>query len=258
MVYALEGCSLPLDRLPWAGEGYNTGCLGAGYRFMEKLLIIEDDRAIHKALKQLFESEGYAIEFATDGSAGLAAFRAAPPSLVILDLKLPQMPGREVCREIRKVSPSLPIIILSATTDEVDKVLLLELGADDYVTKPFSPKELLARVRTSLRRLQRGVIIDQYDFSDVSIDFGKMELKRAGNLIEMTPQEFKIVKYFAQHPERVISRDELLNEVWGYDCYPSTRTVDNHILKLRQKLEADPERPVHFRTVHGVGYKFVP
>src|SRR5579875_2670381 len=225
---------------------------------MEKLLIIEDDRVIHKALKQLFESEGYAIEFATDGVAGLAAFRAAPPSLVILDLKLPQMSGRDVCREIRKVSPSLPIIILSATTDEVDKVLLLELGADDYVTKPFSPKELLARVRTSLRRLQRGAIIDQYDFSDVSVDFGKMELKRAGNLIEMTPQEFKIVKYFAQHPERVISRDELLNEVWGYDCYPSTRTVDNHILKLRQKLEADPEHPVHFRTVHGVGYKFVP
>jgi two-component system alkaline phosphatase synthesis response regulator PhoP len=116
---------------------------------MEKLLIIEDDRAIYKALKQLFESEGYAIEFATDGAAGLAAFRAAPPSLVILDLKLPQMSGRDVCREIRKATPSLPIIILSATTDEVDKVLLLELGADDYVTKPFSPKELLARVRTS-------------------------------------------------------------------------------------------------------------
>jgi DNA-binding response OmpR family regulator len=225
---------------------------------MEKLLIIEDDRAIYKALKQLFEPEGYTIQFATDGAAGLAAFRTAPPSLVILDLKLPQMSGRDVCREIRKTTPSLPIIILSATTDEVDKVLLLELGADDYVTKPFSPKELLARVRTSLRRLQRGVIIDQYDFSDVSIDFGKMELKRAGNLVEMTPQEFKIVKYFAQHPERVISRDELLNEVWGYDCYPSTRTVDNHILKLRQKLEADPEHPVHFRTVHGVGYKFVP
>lgn len=225
---------------------------------MEKLLIIEDDRAIYKALKQLFEPEGYTIQFATDGAAGLAAFRTAPPSLVILDLKLPQMSGRDVCREIRKSTPSLPIIILSATTDEVDKVLLLELGADDYVTKPFSPKELLARVRTSLRRLQRGVIIDQYDFSDVSIDFGKMELKRAGNLVEMTPQEFKIVKYFAQHPERVISRDELLNEVWGYDCYPSTRTVDNHILKLRQKLEADPEHPVHFRTVHGVGYKFVP
>lgn len=225
---------------------------------MEKLLIIEDDRAIHKALKQLFEPEGYSIELTTDGAAGLTAFRAAPPSLVLLDLKLPQMPGREVCREIRKTAPSLPIIILSATTDEVDKVLLLEIGADDYITKPFSPKELLARVRTSLRRQHRGAALEQYDFSDVSVDFAKMELKRAGNPVEMTPQEFKIVKYFAQHPERVISRDELLNEVWGYDCYPSTRTVDNHILKLRQKLEVDPERPVHFRTVHGVGYKFVP
>lgn len=225
---------------------------------MEKLLIIEDDRAIHKALKQLFEPEGYSIELATDGVAGLSAFRASTPSLVLLDLKLPQMPGSDVCREIRKTKPSLPIIILSATTDEIDKVLLLELGADDYVTKPFSPKELLARVRNSLRRQHRGATVEQYEFSDVSVDFAKMELKRAGKLIEMTPQEFKIVKYFAQHPERVISRDVLLNEVWGYDCYPSTRTVDNHILKLRQKLEADPEHPEHFRTVHGVGYKFVP
>ncbi|MGH9402411.1 MAG: response regulator transcription factor [Terriglobia bacterium] len=225
---------------------------------MEKLLVIEDDRAIHKALKQLFESEGYSTEFAADGATGLATFQASPPSLVILDLKLPQMPGREVCREIRKASPGLPILILSATTDEIDKVLLLELGADDYITKPFSPRELLARVRTSLRRLQRGGKIEQYSFSDVFIDFSKMELKRAGALIEMTPQEFKILKYFAGQPERVISRDELLNEVWGYDCYPSTRTVDNHILKLRQKLEANPERPLHFRTVHGAGYKFVP
>lgn len=225
---------------------------------MEKLLVIEDDPAIHKALRQLFAGEGYTVESATDGAAGLAAFRASSPSLVILDLKLPQMPGREVCREIRKAAPALPILVLSATTDEVDKVLLLEIGADDYITKPFSPKELLARVRTSLRRLQRPGTIEQYAFADVSIDFARMELKRAGKLVEMTPQEFKIMKYFAQHPELVISRDELLNAVWGYECYPSTRTVDNHILKLRQKLEPDPEHPVHFRTVHGAGYKFVP
>jgi DNA-binding response OmpR family regulator len=225
---------------------------------MEKLLIIEDDRAIHKALSKLFDAEGYTVEFATDGASGLAAFQAAPPALVILDLKLPKMPGREVCREIRKLSISVPIVIVSATADEVDKVLLLELGADDYVTKPFSPKELLARVRATLRRSQRAALLDQFSFADVSIDFSKMELKSSGKLVEMTPQEFKILKYFAQNPERVISRDQLLNEVWGYNCYPTTRTVDNHILKLRQKLEKDPEHPTHFRTVHGVGYKFVP
>jgi DNA-binding response OmpR family regulator len=225
---------------------------------MEKLLIIEDDRNLHKALRKLFESEGYSVEFATDGAAGLTAFQTAPPALIILDLRLPKMSGREVCREIRKTSPSVPIIVLSAMTDEVDKVLLLELGADDYVTKPFSPKELLARVRVALRRTHKPVTLDQYAFEDISIDFSKMELRRGDRVIEMTPQEFKILKYFAQNPERVLSRDELLNEVWGYNCYPATRTVDNHILKLRQKLEPDPENPVHFRTVHGAGYKFVP
>jgi DNA-binding response OmpR family regulator len=226
---------------------------------MEKILIIEDDRSIHKALSRLFDSEGYAVEFATDGQAGLAAFRATPPVLVILDLRLPKLPGKEVCREIKKENPAVPIVVLSAASDEIDKVLLLELGADDYVTKPFSPKELLARVRAVLRRARPGAsIADQYSFDDVAVDFSKMELTRAGRAVTLTPQEFKILKYFAQNPERVISRDELLNEVWGYNCYPSTRTVDNHILKLRQKLEREPMNPVHFRTVHGAGYKFVP
>ncbi len=225
---------------------------------MERVLVIEDDRAIHKALRHLFESEGFSTHFATDGVAGLAAFRSVSPSAVILDLKLPEMPGHDVCREIRKTAPGLPILILSAATEEVDKVLLLEMGADDYITKPFSPRELLARVRTSLRRSQRGGKIEQYAFADVAVDFPKMELRRAGKLLEMTPHEFKVLKYFAEHPELVISREQLLNEVWGYECYPSTRTVDNHILKLRQKLEPDPERPVHFKTVHGAGYKFIP
>jgi DNA-binding response OmpR family regulator len=225
---------------------------------MERLLLIEDDQAILKALKHLFEGEGYAIEFTTDGAAGLAAFRALPPSAVILDLKLPKMSGRDVCQEIRKMASGVPILILSAASDEVDKVLLLEIGADDYITKPFSPRELLARVRAALRRSQRGGKIERYAFADVAVDFAKMELKREGKLVEMTPHEMNVLKYFAQHPEIVISRDQLLNEVWGYECYPSTRTVDNHILKLRQKLEPDPEHPVHFKTVHGVGYKFIP
>ncbi|MBI1983080.1 MAG: response regulator transcription factor [Acidobacteria bacterium] len=226
---------------------------------MEKILIIEDDKSLHKALARLFESEGYAVEFATDGLAGLEAFHASPPALVLLDLKLPKMPGREVCREMKNEAPSLPIVVLSAAADEVDKVLLLELGADDYVTKPFSPKELLARAHAVLRRAKRGMaLLDRFSFDNVEIDFAKMELTRGGKAVALTPQEFKILKYFAQNPERVISRDELLNEVWGYNCYPSTRTVDNHILKLRQKLEKEPANPVHFRTVHGAGYKFVP
>lgn len=225
---------------------------------MEKILVIEDDRATQKALKRLFESEGYEVIVAKDGTSGLEAFRAAPPVLALLDLRLPGMSGRDICREIKKESPSLPVIVLSAATDEVDKVLLLELGADDYVTKPFSPKELIARARAVLRRASKPRPADQYAFNDIAADFAKMELTRAGKPVVLTPQEFKILKYFAQNPERVISRDELLNEVWGYQCYPSTRTVDNHILKLRQKLEKDPANPVHFRTVHGAGYKFVP
>jgi len=225
---------------------------------MEKILVIEDDRAVRKALKYLFESEGYAVELAEDGATGLSTFHAFAPSIVILDLALPKISGRDLCREIKKESPSMRIIVLSAASDEVDKVLLLELGADDYVTKPFSPRELLARVRAVLRRSQQTAIEESYRFDDVFVDFAKMELTRAGQVIALTPQEFKIIKYFARNTERVLSRDQLLNEVWGYNCYPSTRTVDNHILKLRQKLEKDPTNPVHFLTVHGVGYKFVP
>ncbi len=232
--------------------------LSPAFWLMEKILLIEDDRAIHKALKLLFESEGYTLEVAQDGAGGLEAFRAAAPALVILDLKLPKLPGRDVCREIKKEAPSLPVIILSAASDEVDKVLLLELGADDYVTKPFSPRELLARVRAVMRRSRRADTAERCTFDDISVDFAKMELRRAGKLIPLTPHEFKALKYFAENPGRVMSRDKLLNEVWGYECYPSTRTVDNHILKLRQKLEKNPANPIHFLTVHGVGYKFVP
>lgn len=225
---------------------------------MEKILVIEDDRATRKALKQLFEPEGYAVVDAPDGAAGLAAFRALKPDFVILDLKIPQVGGQDVCREIRKDSPEVPMIILTGSADEVDRVLLLELGADDYVTKPFSPKELMARVRAVLRRSKRAMPADQFNFGDVSVDFLKMQISRNGRAVLLTPQEFKVLKYFSQNAERVISRDELLNEVWGYNSYPSTRTVDAHILTLRQKLEKDPSRPVHFITVHNAGYKFLP
>lgn len=225
---------------------------------MQKVLVIEDDKRIHKMLKLAFEPEGYALEVAPDGASGLTAFRSTKPAVVILDLMLPKMSGRDVIREIRKETPSQPVIILSAVAEEVDKVLLLELGADDYVTKPFSPKELLARVRAVTRRTERVLPTECYSFADIVIDFAKMEVAREGKTVTLTPHEFKTLKYFTENPERVVSRDELLNQVWGYECYPSTRTVDNHILRLRQKLEKDPANPLHFRTIHGAGYKFVP
>jgi len=230
----------------------------ATVRVSEKILVIEDDRAIQRALKRLFETEDYGVHISEDGDAGLDAFRSVKPSLVVLDLRLPGTPGRDVCREIKEEAPQLPIIILSAKTDVSDKVLFLELVADDYVTKTFSPRELLARVRTVMRRANGSPIGTTYTFGDVTVDFPKMELSRLGQPVPLTPQEFKALKFFAQNPGRVISRDELLNEVWGYQNYPSTRTVDNHVLRLRQKLERDPAYPRHFKTVHGAGYKFIP
>ena len=223
---------------------------------MERILVIEDDRATRKALHQLFESEGYTVEIAQDGAQGIAAFRAARPNFVILDLRMPKIGGQDVCRMIRKESEEVPIIILTGSAAEVDRILLLELGADDYVTKPFSPKELLARVRAVLRRSRRAPVMEQLYFADVAVDFLKMEATRGGQLVALTPQEFKLLKYMAQNAERVVSRDQLLSDVWGYNSYPSTRTVDSHILTLRQKLERNPANPVHFLTVHNVGYKF--
>src|SRR4051794_4591183 len=225
---------------------------------MEKILIIEDDRATRKALQELFEPEGYSVEIAQDGAEGVAVFRATRPDFVILDLRMPKMRGQDVCKQIRKESEDVPIIILTGSAEEVDRVLLLELGADDYVVKPFSPKELLARVRAVLRRSRRTPAVEQFRFGDVSVDFLKMEISRAGKSVTLTPQELKLLKYFSQNPERVLSRDQLLNDVWGYNSYPSTRTVDSHVLNLRQKLERDPASPVHFVTVHHAGYKFVP
>jgi DNA-binding response OmpR family regulator len=225
---------------------------------MERILVVEDDRAVQKALKRLFEAEGFAVDISADGKSAVEAFRAAAPAAVVLDLRLPAMSGRDVCREIKQQAPALPIIVLSAASDVADKVLLLELGADDYVTKPFSPRELLARVRAALRRTVRVESADVVEFAGIAVDFPKMEITREGQVVVLTAQEFKTLKFLVQNAERVISRDELLNEVWGYQNYPSTRTVDNHILKLRQKLEKDPANPVHFRTVHGMGYKFVP
>src|SRR5258705_8796558 len=195
---------------------------------MERILVVEDDRAVHRALKRLFEPEGYSVDAAFDGQSGLEVFRSTPPSAVVLDLRLPGMPGRDVCREIKNTAPAVPVIVLSAASDVMDKVLLLELGADDYVTKPFSPKELLARVRAAVRRSSRPVAAETFTFDSVVIDFTKMIVVRDSAEVALTPQEFKIVKFMTQNPNRVVSREELLNDVWGYQNYPTTRTVDNH------------------------------
>lgn len=225
---------------------------------MDRILVIEDDPAVQRALRRTFESAGFEVSVAADGNGAMEAFRSAVPRIVILDLRLPGKSGQDICREIKREASSVPIIVLSAAGDVVDKVLLLELGADDYVTKPFSPRELLARVRAALRRLQHASTkADIFSFDDVEVNFTKMELHREGKPIPMTPQEFKMLRFFLNNEERVVSRNELLNEVWGYHNYPTTRTVDTHMLRLRQKLEKDPGDPVHFRTVHGTGYKFV-
>jgi len=235
---------------------------------MDTILVVEDSRPMQRTLQRLFEADGMKVQIAADGVAGVESFRKQLPSAVVLDLKLPRLPGKEVCRAFKAHAASVPVVVLSANNEVEDKILLLELGADDYVTKPFSPKELLARVRRAMRR--GGQFADvtslsgsptQHDvlaFGEVRVDFTSMVGTRGSKSLNLTAQEFKLLKYFAKSPSRVISREELLNEVWGYEHYPTTRTVDNHVLRLRQKLELDPASPRYFLTTHGAGYKFIP
>jgi DNA-binding response OmpR family regulator len=236
---------------------------------MDSVLVVEDSRPMQRTLQRLFESDSLQVVIASDGLAGLEMFRKELPSVVVLDLKLPGMSGKELCREFKTLAAAVPIVVLSANSEVEDKVLLLELGADDYVTKPFSPKELLARVRRAMRRsgtkpapitqmATKAVDHEMLTFGNARIDFTSMEASRAGKPVTLTTQEFKLLKYLASFAGRVISREELLNEVWGYQNYPSTRTVDNHVLRLRQKLEPDPAAPRYLLTMHGAGYKFAP
>ena len=220
------------------------------------VLVIEDDPRMQKVLQRLFREEGYEIALASDGEAGVQAFRATSPLAVVLDLILPKMSGRDVCKRIKAASPETPVLVLSAITEVVDKVLLLELGADDYVTKPFSPRELLARVQAAIRRSRRSAPAEGCQFGDCEIDFLRMTARKAGKPVTLTAHEFKLLRFFHENAERVLSRDELLQEVWGFNAYPTTRTVDNGLLKLRQKLETDPANPRHLLTMYGAGYKF--
>src|SRR5258708_33806723 len=190
----------------------------------ERLVVMEDDRAVHKALKGLFEGGGFGGDIGGNGAAGLEMFRAAAPSVLVLDLSLPGTPGQDVCREISQAAPSLPIIILSARTEVMGKVLLLELGAHDYVTKPFSPRELLARVRTAMRRSSRTPLTETFSFGDVKVDFKKMELWREGDLVQLNLPEFNGQKFMSQHPGGVLYRAEVAKTPCGGEQYTRSRT----------------------------------
>lgn len=222
------------------------------------VLIVEDDPRMQRTLERTFTQEHYSAMIASDGQLGLDLFRSARPIAVILDLIVPIIPGRELCRMFKQISGETPIIVLSAISDVADKVLLLELGADDYVTKPFSPRELTARVQAAIRRQRKPSPQNTYHFGECDVDFKKMTVQRAGYPVALTAHEFKLLKFFTENAERVLTREVLLNEVWGYNFYPTTRSVDNQILKLRQKLEPDPANPKHLLTIYGAGYKFVP
>jgi len=225
---------------------------------MPKILIVEDEPGMVAGLRDNFEFEGYQVLSAMDGVSGLERALADSPDLVILDVMMPRMSGLDVCKLLKSKRPAIPIIMLTARGQEVDKVVGLELGADDYVTKPFSIRELLARVKAVLRRV--GSVPkaqDSYSFGDVQVNLQSCQVSRQGRSLDFSSKEFDLLKYFLSHPGEALTRDRLLEEVWGYDKFPTTRTVDAHIVRLRQKLEPKPDDPRFFLTVHGTGYKFV-
>ncbi|HYU79235.1 MAG TPA: response regulator transcription factor [Vicinamibacterales bacterium] len=227
---------------------------------MKRILVIEDEPQMLLGLRDNLELEGYEVQTAADGDDGLAKASSFNPDLVILDVMLPKKNGFDVCRELRSRSSSLPIVMLTARSAETDKVLGLELGADDYVTKPFSITELLARVRAVLRRAGAQKPLSSTDFArigDIEIDFKLHQARRGRQRIEFTAREFDLLKYFVQHIGQVVTREQILNEVWGYEEFPTTRTIDNFVAKLRQKIEHAPHAPEHILTIHGSGYKFV-
>jgi len=226
---------------------------------MSRILVIEDDPAILRGLADNLKFESYEVLTATDGEAGYRLLREKKPDLIILDLMLPKLSGYEVCRKVRSEGLTTPILMLTARGEEADRVLGLDLGADDYVSKPFSVRELLARVRALLRRAHPPrPLPDELRFDNVVVNFRSYEARKDDRNLEMTRKEFGVLRLLAARTGEVVTRDDLLNEVWGYENYPTTRTVDNHISLLRAKLERDPSEPRHLLTVHGVGYKFVP
>ncbi|HEX8197013.1 MAG TPA: response regulator transcription factor [Pyrinomonadaceae bacterium] len=224
-----------------------------------KVLLVEDEPGLILTLTDRLESEGFAVETAADGESGERQAISGDFDLIILDVMLPKKNGLDVCRDLRRQNVATPILMLTARGETIDKVLGLKLGADDYLTKPFEVLELLARIEALLRRSPQKNQNSQnetYNFGSISIDFRRAEVRKDGLPVELSALEFKLLQHLIEHRGKMLSRDELLDEVWGYDATPTTRTVDVHIAWLRQKLEPNPRRPQYIITVHGLGYKF--
>jgi len=224
---------------------------------MQTILVIDDDESLQDTIAVMLEQEGFRTASSLNGRDGYEKALSLKPDLIIVDLRLPEMSGMEICKHIRGAQIHTPIIVLSAVGDELDKVLLLEMGADDYVVKPFGRRELLARIRAHLRRSHAGAHT-VLKFGDTEADLDRRVVLRSGEEVKVTPAEYNLLVYFLQNPDRALTRDMILNSVWGYESFPNTRTVDAHVVKLRQKFEPDPNSPRHFLTVHGVGYRFLP
>ncbi len=241
-----------------AGASIRSNVAGPSAGRKTRILIVEDEPAMVAGLRDNFEYEGYEVISAADGVEGLDRAMTDEPDLVVLDVMMPRMSGLDVCKQLKAKRPSVPIIMLTARGQEIDKVVGLELGADDYVTKPFSIRELMARVKAVLRRVSpQAPAPEVYRFSDVEVNVRSNEVLRAGTAVDLSAKEFALLAYFVAHPAETLTRDRLLDAVWGYENYPNTRTVDTHIVHLRQKLEPNPEEPRFILTVHGSGYKFV-
>lgn len=223
---------------------------------MQKILVIDDDESVRETIGVLLEREGFLPLLAGDGRSGFEKAVTLKPQLMLVDLRLPGMSGIELCKQLRSDRIQTPILVLSALGDEVDKVLLLEIGADDYVVKPFGTRELLARIRALLRRA--GADTRTLRFAEVEVDIDRRTTTCRGAELKLTPAEYNLLVFFLSNPDRALTRDVILNSVWGYESYPNTRTVDAHVVRLRQKLEPEPTSPRHFLTVHGIGYRFLP
>jgi DNA-binding response OmpR family regulator len=225
---------------------------------MKKILIVEDEKDMVTGLKFNLEARDYTVIVAYDGETGYQKALSEKPDLVILDIMLPKLNGYEVCKSLKKEIPDLPIIMLTAKSQEAEIVTGLEIGADDYITKPFSVLELLARIKALFRRIKSGSEIPEvHRFGNLEVNFKKYEARKKGKPIKLSPREYELLKWFTEHEGEIISRDELLNQVWGYDSFPNTRTIDTHIAKLRHKIEDNPEEPKLIVTIHGIGYKFL-